>query len=541
MVNLHNISIRYQLLFLAGLLIALMLAIGTLGVRHLGNANREFASVYNDRVVPLQQLKVVADMYAVNIVDTTHKTRNQNLTWAQGLANIDEAQRKLTKYWNDYKLTYMDAEEKKLADEAARLMKIADQGVARLKSIMHAQDRDAIANYSIQELYPAIDPISSKISELVDLQLNRAEASYHQAEQEYSSARNQTIGLLLCAALLGMLASHLIMKAINHPLALATDAAQRIAKGDLSGKVAKTGDNETGRLLVAISEMQNELMVMIEKINQGVSEVSASASQLATASRQVSASSAQQSEATSAVAAAVEQLTVSIDHVAANASEAEQKATQSGHLSHSGGQQVTEATDEMARIAESVHLTAEKIHALGAQAQQIDSIVSVIKEVADQTNLLALNAAIEAARAGEQGRGFAVVADEVRKLAERTSSSAQEITNMINSIQSHTGQAVSSMEQGNSRVSQGVALTQRAGMSMHEISNSSEAVVSAVVDISNSLKEQKATSSEIARNVESIAQMTEENSSAVAEVADAANRLESLSGELRLAVAGFRL
>ncbi len=539
--NLGNVSIRHQLYFLAGLLILMMLAVGGLGLKHLQTANQDFSSVFKDRVIPLQQLKVVADMYAVNIVDTTHKTRNQNLTWAQGLANLDEAQNRLAKSWRDYKMTYMDAGETKLADDAEALMKVADQGVAKLKGIMQAQDADAIAGFSIHELYPAIDPISSKISELVDLQLNRAEESYRHAEQEYVAARNQAIGLIVFALALGMWASQLIMNAISQPLALATDAAQRIASGDLTCKIAVAGSNETGRLLAAIGKMKDELVQMIDQINKGVAQVSSSAEQLAAASRQVSASSEQQSQATSAVAAAVEQLTVSIEQVASNAGDAEQMASQSGRLSSMGGQQVNEATEEMARIADSVSQTAQQISELGTQAQHIDSIVGVIKDVADQTNLLALNAAIEAARAGEQGRGFAVVADEVRKLAERTSSSAQEITAMVGNIQSHTGMAVSSMEKGSVRVAQGVALTERAGQSMAEISGSSEAVVQAVTDISSALREQKSASSEIARNVENIARMTEENSAAVSEVASAANLLEHLSMDLQQAVAGFRV
>ncbi len=539
--RLNNISIRSQLYFLSGLLLALMLAVGGLGILHLQAANKEFASVFKDRVIPLQQLKVVADMYAVNIVDTTHKTRNQNLTWAQGIGNVEEAQGKLASSWNDYKLSYMDADEKKLADEAEALMKVADQGVARLKDIMRTQDSEQIASFSIHELYPAIDPISAKISELVDLQLKRAEAGYHHAEEEYVAARNQALGLLLCALVLGIWASHLIMTAIGRPLVVATQAAQRIAGGDLTQTVELHGDNEIGKLLVAIGEMQAQLVQMIRHIHHGVAQVSSAAVQLAAASQQVSASSEQQSEATASVAAAVEELTVSIDHVADGAENAERMAALSGKISGAGGQQVHEATEEMARIAESVNETAQQIGELGAQAQQIDSIVGVIKDVAEQTNLLALNAAIEAARAGEQGRGFAVVADEVRKLAERTTNSAQEITSMVGSIQAHTGLAVSSMEKGSKRVAEGVVLTERAGQSMQEISSSSSAVVGAVTDIANALQEQKAASSEIARNVEHIAQMTEENSAAVSEVASAANQMEKLSFELQQAVAGFRI
>jgi methyl-accepting chemotaxis protein len=152
---------------------------------------------------------------------------------------------------------------------------------------------------------------------------------------------------------------------------------------------------------------------------------------------------------------------------------------------------------EMTRIAQNVNETAQQMATLSEQSQQISSIANVIKEVADQTNLLALNAAIEAARAGEQGRGFAVVADEVRKLAERTTTSAQEISSMIASIQSHTDQATATMQQGNQRVTEGVALAGRAGESMRLISEGSRGVVHAVTGISSSLREQRSTSSDM--------------------------------------------
>lgn len=538
--NLSTISIRTQLLALAGGLALMMMLVGLLGLSHHKSANAEFESVYKDRVVPLKQLKVAADMYAVNIVDTTHKVRNQNIPWGDGLRNIDDARAQLDREWKAYMSTYMDEEEKKLAGEAGMLMTTADQQVQRLKSIMQAQNAEALADFATHDLYPAIDPISNKISELVTLQLDRAQKGFENAQAAYIEARNMAIALLAIALLAGTAISLVIVGGIVAPLAQATEAAQRIARGDLTRPVEVSGSNETGRLLSAIREMQQKLGQMVTHINRSVEQVTSSAQQLAAASQQVSSSSEQQSEATAAVAAAVEELTTSIEQVSGNAEDAEHKAAESGSLSQLGARQVHEATEEMSRIATSVGETAAQMGNLGEQAQQISRIADVIKDVADQTNLLALNAAIEAARAGEQGRGFAVVADEVRKLAERTTSSAKEITVMISSIQEHTSQATASMNIGNKRVVEGVALAELAGDSMRQISASLSGVVHAVTDIASALSEQKIASSEIARNVEQISHMTEENSMAVAEVASAAERLKSLATELDQSVAEFR-
>ena len=198
------------------------------------------------------------------------------------------------------------------------------------------------------------------------------------------------------------------------------------------------------------------------------------------------------------------------------------------------------AAAEMSKIADSVNQSSHFIERLGEHSNQISAIVNVIKEIADQTNLLALNAAIEAARAGEQGRGFAVVADEVRKLAERTARSTEEITAMIGSIQDGTQHAVASMQEGSARVIEGVAMANRAGESMSQISSGANQVISAVSDISSALREQSTASNQVAQNVERIARMTEENSVAANEIAEEAQQLESLAGALENAVSRFK-
>ena len=195
----------------------------------------------------------------------------------------------------------------------------------------------------------------------------------------------------------------------------------------------------------------------------------------------------------------------------------------------------------MNTIAESVASSTDVVRQLGEQSQRISGIVSVIREIADQTNLLALNAAIEAARAGEQGRGFAVVADEVRKLAEKTASSTQEISAMIGEIQSGTEMAVKQMEAGASQVGKGVTVAGATGTAIQDIDAENARVVAAVDEISTALREQAVASNQISQGVERIAQMTEENSAAVVSVAGSANDLLMLAATLKASVDNFRL
>ena len=234
-------------------------------------------------------------------------------------------------------------------------------------------------------------------------------------------------------------------------------------------------------------------------------------------------------------------MTVSIGHVSDSAREAVEISRKSGKLSTEGGEIISKATSEMSKIEETVRHTAQAIEELGQQSNQISSIVQVIKDVADQTNLLALNAAIEAARAGEQGRGFAVVADEVRKLAERTTKATEEITQMIAAMQHSAHAAVSTMETAVDQVSGGVALANQAGSAIVQIKDGAEQVVGVVNDISSALAEQSSASNDIAAQVEKVAQMTEENSAAAAETSSAANNLQELASDMRATVSRFKI
>ena len=195
----------------------------------------------------------------------------------------------------------------------------------------------------------------------------------------------------------------------------------------------------------------------------------------------------------------------------------------------------------MEQLAEVVGRSAGVIEKLGTQSSEISNIVNTIREIADQTNLLALNAAIEAARAGESGRGFAVVADEVRKLAERTASATGEITGMVDAIQSGTAEAVETMSQGVERVREGVELSGRSGEAMQQISAAADQVMASVRDINHALGEQGSVSTEIARNVEAIARMAEENNESVKRTSQTAVQLEGVAGELLDQVSRFRV
>ncbi len=321
--------------------------------------------------------------------------------------------------------------------------------------------------------------------------------------------------------------------------AYATEVMRSVAAGDLTVDVRVSGGDRDS-LLGALAQMVTRLRKMVGDIGNDAERVAGFSHELSGVSRSVAEAAHNQSDAASSIAAAVEQMTVSVTHISDSARETETNSERAAALARQGEARADEAVAEMGAMAGTVDQAAEKIQQLVERANEIGSIANVIKEIAAQTNLLALNAAIEAARAGEQGRGFAVVADEVRKLAERTSAATEEIGGMIGAIQGDTASAVEVMGRVAGQVKGGVDLVQGAAGSLREIREGTQVALGRIREVADATKEQSSVSTSIAQQVEQIAQMVEGTSSSMRSAVSAVEELEKLSADLHELVGRFR-
>ena len=348
--------------------------------------------------------------------------------------------------------------------------------------------------------------------------------------------------IVLNAILMAVLATSL-RTLVFRPLARVTDALRQIASGeaDLTRRLVVKSRDEIGEVAHWFNTFVEHLQGIVGKVVTGTDGLGQAEETMSVGIDESVTRAEQQSEIIASMAAAMQQMTVGISHVAEQSGAVSSLSKESGSLANGGNQAVKDLLVEMRRISESVNQSSSSIEALGKESEKINSVVNVIKDIADQTNLLALNAAIEAARAGEAGRGFAVVADEVRKLAERTKLSTEDIASMIDAIRSGTMKAVESMSHGTVMVNEGMTLVGSTGASMTHIHGGTDKVLAAIDDISTSLREQSCASNEIAKSVEGIARMAEENNSAINEVAVSAEQLRSISYALKESAARFRL
>ena len=321
----------------------------------------------------------------------------------------------------------------------------------------------------------------------------------------------------------------------------ARETVDTIAGGNLVADLPPPSRDEMGDIIAGVTRMRNNLHGLVASLHQGIGKLSSSAEELRTDAERGSKMSAEQSEGAASMAASVEQLSVSIDHVESSAADAREITATTGKTSVEGARVIGEARDQIGRLSGTIGVAADTMRNLESMSERISTIVNVIREIAEQTNLLALNAAIEAARAGEQGRGFAVVADEVRKLAERTSHSTREISTNIAQIQTGTRQAVEQMGHSVEHVAQSVSLADRAGTAISGIEGASGDAIRATDEIAQALKEQSIAAQHIARTVENVATGSEASSAVAAATAVTAGTLTRIAHELETQVSRFRV
>jgi len=536
-----NLTIGKKLIVGFGVLIFLLLIFGGVTVIQLGiikkdatDIDERIEKVNNSVGIRRAAIAIFSSVRDMLIIDDMKKKEEAKKSIEENRAKykeLIEAIKKAT--YTKEGMTLLQNIEEALKDAAHYNNQVVEL-------VMAGKKQEAIALY-YKEVNPRIAKLEKTLDEEVIFQRKGLNASLNEMNNVIKKEIVTVVILTVSGLIVGALFATLISRSISKPVAELKDAIERIGQGDLTVEIKAESKDEIGVISNSLTQAISSIKNLIGQSKTISSSLASSSEQLSATTEEISRNLKSQTERASQIASAAEEMSQTVVDIAKNASNIAEVSVTTANVAKEGKDMTINTAGEIKVIEDSVNKLSGIVNDLGERSRQIGDIVTVIKDIADQTNLLALNAAIEAARAGEQGRGFAVVADEVRKLAERTAKATDEIADMIRGIQTEVNVAEQSMEDATKKVASGVELSEKAANTLTQILNKAQELQSMIQQIASATEEMSSVTDHITQDIGGIAEGSKEISVAVDQSAQTASDIARLGGELNAAIGRFKV
>lgn len=524
-----------------GLVVLLMIILGGIALLNIRGMGDSVSDLGDNRIPKLEQIaEITENVYIVEVALRDAALSEVQADVNRQLAVIEKAAKSIADVLEKMTPTIRSEEGKKLLKE------YLDARTTYRVELVKAMGLFREGKYGeARKLLPAMKPLLEKYTGALDkfalYQKKQAEKSSESAHKKSSDSTLIVIAVIVIASVVALIISIFITRGIVKPLNVAVQTAESVAEGDLTTKIEVNSSDETGQLLAAMKTMVEKLKTLIGDIKAASSSMASGSEQLSASSEEITRTMSDQSNRSNQIAASAEEMSQTVIDIAKNAGNIATAASDTASVAQKGAHIVEKSANESKAISATVDSSARVMQNLGDKSKQIGEIVAVINDIADQTNLLALNAAIEAARAGEQGRGFAVVADEVRKLAERTAKATSEIGSMISAIQGEVDNAVTAMNSTNQQVEVGLRYSLEAGDQLQTIVQSVSALQGMVQQIASATEEMSSTSEAISGDIQAVAAGAREISGGSDQIAQSSSELARLAGQLKSSVDQFKV
>ncbi len=525
-----------------GLIGLIVLLLGLLSLKQMGQMHTESQDV-NEGWLPSIMALGDLNQHILRI-----RLYNLRLAVNRDAATLEDTRTSLARF--DEQLKDLEDAYKKMIDAAEdkelfRQYEVARDSYYQIVKEVIPLDQAGRVDEMVSIIETKMNPAASRLAEtlriLVDYNNQGAARSAERSSQIFDSAKLWTIFTIVVAALLTFGLAWLFTRSIVRPLNQAVGIAETVASGNLTQDFVIEGNDEPARLLMALKAMQENLRSTIQGISDSSSQLASAAEELNTVTEDSTRGLHQQSHEIEQAATAVNEMTAAVDEVARNAVATSEASRDSDKTAQHGREQVLKTVESIDQLAGDVTTTAHQVEQLAGQVRDISKVLDVIRSIAEQTNLLALNAAIEAARAGEAGRGFAVVADEVRALAHRTQQSTQEIEQMIGDVHQGTDKAVHAMQSSNERARSTLDLARTAGEALEDITRAISQISERNLVIASASEEQAQVAREVDRNLVNIRDLSLQTSAGANQTNAASQELSQLAIRLNEMVARFRI
>ena len=538
----RNMNIAPRALLGFALIGVLMLGLGIFSLIQMGNI-RQAGIIIESNSVP--SIKTLDELTSLNLRMRTLAYRlliNREPEIQQETVRLlDERNAQIDKARQVYQTLVQAPEEQATFDQYGQLLAQYRQLESRLRTLSQAGQLDELRTLLNRDLLNNSEQINQVMDALVRFNTEQTRKTNQAAADQYSSASTLVIGLLVAATLLTFLCAFVLTRSIVGPINEALQAAEQIAEGDLTHDIRAQGTDEAARLLRAMAKMQDKLRDTLQLIAGSATQLASAAEELNSVTDESARGLQQQNNEIEQAATAVTEMTSAVEEVARNAVSTSEASSDASRSAGDGRDLVMETVGAIERMSSDVQATAGLIVNLAEQSRDIGKVLDVIRGLADQTNLLALNAAIEAARAGEAGRGFAVVADEVRALAHRTQQSTSEIERMIVSIQGGTEQAVDSMRTSTERAESTLNIARGAGLALDTITSAVAQINERNLVIASAAEEQAQVAREVDRNLVNINDLSVQTATGAHQTSAASAELSRLAVDLSGLVSRFRV
>lgn len=545
MINFFSrLSIKWRLAGFVCFLLLLLIGSGYAGLDGMRNSNRSLSTVYKNQVIPLEKLRDIQNILQVDIRETVDKILFEQTTWDKALLRLEQSQINLKQKWNEV-LTVRDEEstpeERAWLDAIRPLMAASNEMTTEIVTLVRAKDRGKLDEYTDAKLYPLVDGFKEKIDQLVTDRITTIGDTYDEAQRRFEYSKKAFVVTILVGLLVSLVASFFLIRNIDAPLSMITRAMEKMMEGDLTTQLKQERHDELGILVAGFNQMTKYLSDLVAQIQLSGIQVTSSVTEIAATIKQQETMANEHAATTSEIAASTTQIAATSSHLLDAMKAVTSLAKETAKSATGGHAGLSNIDKTMVRMEELTGSIVTKLSILNEKATNIAGMVKTINKVADQTNLLSLNAAIEAEKAGEYGAGFAVVATEIRRLADQTAVATFDIEQMVQEVQSAVSAGVMAIDKFAEDVRRSVMEIRQSGNQLSSVIDQVQALIPQVESINEGIEAQSLGAKQISEAVSQLNDAAQQTAESVAQTSTTIFQLNRAALILQDGVSQFKV